>query len=162
MGVLDTQSASSIYTTTTADQGVGALIVQGGLATNDPGGNVAISQGLGTVGLNSAGTTGIALGTLGPGQAQTIGAYDGTASQFEGVGVGATQNLAKTGGGGTALALNGIAIGTSQSGASTSATVDQSTTLLGAQVSGLTSAPGGTSSVATTLSSSVLQVQQVN
>ena len=162
IGVLDTQSATSVYTTTTAGQGVGVLAVQVGVALNAPGGDVTVDQDLATQGLNSAGGTGVNPPALGPGQVQSIGAYAGTASQFEGVGVDATQDLDKTGGGGTALALNGIAIGTGQSGASTSATVNQSTVLLGVQASGLTSAPGGTSSVDTTLSSEVLQYQQVN
>jgi hypothetical protein len=162
IGALDGQTATSLYTTTTATQGVGTLAVQGGLAINDPGGDVTVGQTLGTRGLNSAGGTNAGEEVLGPGQVQSIGAYEGASSQFEGIGVDATQDLTKTGGGGTALALNGIAVGTGQTGASTSATLSQGTVLVGVQASGLTSAPGGTSSVSTTLTSQVLQYQQVN
>ncbi len=135
-GTLDTQSAASIYTTTTANQGAGALLVQAGTATNLAGGSVSILQDAATLGL-------AATDMSGPGQLQMITAYDGPAQQSEGVGLTAGQTLATSGGGGVAQALNGVGTAVGQQANSTSVALNQATFMAGVQAANVMSAPGG-------------------
>lgn len=154
-GTLNSQSATSIYTTTTANQGAGLLLLQGGTASNDPGGTVSILQDTSTLGL-------AATASSGPGQLQMIAAYDGPAQQYEGVGLTAMQALGTSGGGGAAEALNGIGVGMGQEASSTSVALNQSSFMVGVQAANVISAPGGTTTVSSALISNVVQGQSAN
>lgn len=154
-GRLDTQDAESIYTSTTANQGVGALLVQAGTGTNLSGGSVSILQDTMTQGL-------AATSASGPGQLQMIGAYDGPAQQFEGVGLTAAQMLTTAGGGGEAQALNGAGLAIGQEAASTSMELAQSSFMAAVQAANVISDPGGQTTVSSGVVSEVLQGQSAN
>ncbi len=154
-GALNTQSAASIYTTTTANQGAGALLVQASTGTNLAGGSVGILQDGATLGLAAGEDSG-------PGQLQLIGAYDAPSEQYEGVGLTAAQMLTTGGGGGAARALNGVGVGIGQEATSTSMSLAQSSFMAGVQAAEVTSAPGGTTSISSGVVSQVLQAQSAN
>jgi len=157
LGSADAQQSVSVYTTTAARQGNASLIVQGGLAANAPGGDVGITQNLFSDGINREDGS-----FTGPGQEQLVQAYDGTAREYQGSDVLATQDLQKSGGGGIAVAGQGIGQVVGQQATSTSVNMGQVSVVGGGQLSGIASAPGGTASVITTLHSRTQQEQIVN
>ena len=139
-----------------ASQLLGAALFQTSSVANQ-GAQVTANQTIdvGALALTAANGT-----IFGPGQEQIMPAYVGTAVQFEGLQVGATQDLTKDAGGlGNAEGTNLVGVGILQSGSNISVDMGEGALIIGGQHSDLTGiTPGSGGSVHTGIAAQFVQI----
>lgn len=156
IGTLIGQGSTSAQDGTSAFQGAGTGLLQTASGVNFGASTIVVEQAAASVGVEANGHEG---------QSQEIQqGTNGLLTQSEGASLLGAQAIQKTGGAGTASALNGTGVVMGQFGANAAqgATVAQGSLMIGASSSRVGGARGSSVSTYANMTGTVLQAQQIN